>query len=632
MMNEASVHADDANTILIVGDDPANLGGLAKILDAHNCRVLLVRDGAIAVERAEYDQPDLIFLDVTMPGFDGFKTCQRLKENEKTLGIPVILITAIAEKKAIVKAYNSGAMDYITKPFINEEITARIRTHLFFNSAERHLKSSEIRLGQEMEKRRRAETKLKKHKKQLEKHIRAKRYFQLELTLNTALKKLCNPLLNPTKSIVDIRKAVLKQAKDLTQSTQGYVSEIDPVNGDNIVYMFPEMMNVSCNFQKPEERKIRFPRGEDGRYLGLLGHCLNTRKSFYTNSPKTHPASEECPQVHFSLERFLSVPVILADEPVGLIAMANKKSDYTDQDLAAICRLSELYTFAVQRKQWEKALRESEQNKLEEAERMRRVLLSILEDEKLAKTKIKASEEALRESQRRLQSLSSYLLENQEKNWRRIALELHDELGQSLTVLKLKIRDIEKMLTPDSVLPNAKCEDASAYVDHIIDSVRRLSQELCPSYIEDLGLDESIIILAEEFAKHTTLQISIKAQEINDCFNLQERTFIYRIIQESLNNIQKHAQARSVSIKIERKKSHVGIQIFDDGIGFNKEGNKEKNEYNFGLGLTAMAERARMLGGKVQMHSIIGMGTRIEVNVPIDFQKMILARQSEEGL
>lgn len=260
----------------------------------------------------------------------------------------------------------------------------------------------------------------------------------------------------------------------------------------------------------------------------------------------------------------------------------------------------------------------SEESRLDAEERMRRALLSILEDEKLAKKKIKASEEALKESQHRLQSLSSYLLEAQEKNWRRIALELHDDLGQSLTVLKLKIRDIKKMLTPDSMQLGTNCDDANAYVDQIIDNVRRLSQELCPSYIEDLGLDESIIILVEEFAKHTKLDISMKTQEINDCFNLQGRTFIYRIMQESLNNIQKHAKASSVSIQIERKMSHIDIQVLDDGIGFHKDDNKVKNEYKFGLGLTAMAERARMLGGQLRVHSIIGRGTRIEINIPID--------------
>lgn len=389
--NEASVRAGQGFTILVVGDDPGNLGVLEKILEEHNCRVLFAHNGITGIERAGNDQPDLILMEVMMPGMDGFETCRRLKANEETRDIPLILMTEIDEKEKFVKGFNSGAADYIIKPFLSEEIAARIRAHLFFNSAEKQLELSNIRLAQEIEKRRQAEAGLKKHKEQLEKHIQAERSLQLELTLNKALEKLCNPLLNPTKSIVDIRKAVLKQAKDLTQSIQGYVSEIDPVNGDNIVHAFYEMMNISCNVQKAEERKMRFPRGEDGRYPGLWGHCLNTRKSFYTNSPEGHPASKGCTPGHFPIERFLSAPVMLADEPVGQIALANKKGDYTDQDLAAICRLGELYAFAVQREQWEKALWESEKNKLEEADRMRRALLSILEDETLSKKKIKAS-------------------------------------------------------------------------------------------------------------------------------------------------------------------------------------------------------------------------------------------------
>jgi|GEM_PF-4164589 len=612
------VHVDHVNTILIVADNSKNLGELSKILEAYDCRVLFAHNGAIGIERATYEQPDLIFLDVMMPDFDGFEICRRLKENEKTTEIPVILMMAMPEKEAILNGLVLGAADFITKPFQSKEITNRIRAHVALNEAEKQLKLNPIQLDPEIGKRQQAETQLNRYTEQLEMHMRAERSSQLELALDTAMEKLCNSLLNPTNAIVDIGKAFLTYAKELTQSPEGYVSEIDPASGDNVIHSLPEMMNTSWERQKPEDIKIRFHRGEDGRYPGLLGHCLNTRESFYTNSPGMHPAWKECPQGHLPFERFLSVPVISADEPVGLFALANKKADYTDQDLAAICRLSRLYAYAVQRHQWEKKLREREQNKIEEAERMRRALLSIIEDESIAKKRIKTSEEALKESQRRLQALSFYLLEAQEKKWRRIALELHDELGQSLTVLKLKLRNIKKMLTPGSVPLNARCEDANTYVDHVIDKVRRLSQELCPSCIEDLGLDESIIILAEEFAKHTKLQISIDTQEINDCFNLQGRTFIYRIIQESLNNIQKHAKARRVSIKTEKKKSHVEIQIVDDGIGFNTEGNKGPGEYSFGLGLTAMAERAYMLGGKLEVHSIIDRGTRIEVQIPID--------------
>lgn len=227
--------------------------------------------------------------------------------------------------------------------------------------------------------------------KQFKKQIQTERSLKLELTLNRLLEKLCNPWANPTQSIVDIRKAVLEQAKNFTYSMQGYVSEFDPVHGYTIVHTFPEMVNASCNLEKSEENKLRFPPGEDACYPALWGHCLNTRKSFYTNSPNAHPASVGCPQGHLPIERFLSAPVLLADAPVGQIALANKKEDYTDQDLAAVSRIAELYAVALQRKQWEKSLQDDEQNKLAEAERMRRALLSILEDEKLARKKIKAS-------------------------------------------------------------------------------------------------------------------------------------------------------------------------------------------------------------------------------------------------
>lgn len=260
----------------------------------------------------------------------------------------------------------------------------------------------------------------------------------------------------------------------------------------------------------------------------------------------------------------------------------------------------------------------SENKKLEDAERMRRALLSILEDERLAKNKIKASEEALKESQSRLQLLSSHLLNIQEKEWRRLAFELHDDLGQSLTVLKLKLRDIKKRQSADSVGLNADCDHLNAYVDHIIDKVRRLSHDLCPSCINDLGLDESINMLAEEFSRHTHLKVTIETEPIGDIFQLQDQTYIYRIVQESLNNIQKHAKARNISIKVERRSSYVDIQIADDGIGFNKKGDGVKGENQFGLGLTAMQERARMMGGTMSVSSTIGSGTQIEVNIPFE--------------
>jgi PAS domain S-box-containing protein len=232
-------------------------------------------------------------------------------------------------------------------------------------------------------------------------------------------------------------------------------------------------------------------------------------------------------------------------------------------------------------------------------------------------TRRRIAEEKLKESERKLRTLSSHLLDAQEKQRRRIALELHDELGQNLTVLKLQLRSIQKRLPTTLSQLQTKCENTNRYVDQIIENVRRISHELCPSCIEDLGLDESIGMLAEDFANHSKLLVSIETQKIDSLFTLQQRTTIYRILQEALNNIQKHARAHKVLIKIERKKNVVDIQIADDGKGFIIERNAEETVGKAGLGLTAMEERARMLGGTLEVTSIIGIGCRLVFSIPI---------------
>lgn len=232
-------------------------------------------------------------------------------------------------------------------------------------------------------------------------------------------------------------------------------------------------------------------------------------------------------------------------------------------------------------------------------------------------TRRRIAEEKLKESERKLRSLSSHLLDAQEKKRRRIALELHDELGQNLTVLKLQLRSIQKSLPASLSQLQTKCEDTNSYVDQIIENVRRISHELCPSCLEDLGLDESIAMLAEEFAHHSKLIVSIETQKIDTLFTLQQRTMIYRIFQEALNNIQKHAQARKVWIEVQRRKNVVSIQIADDGKGFINERNEEETVVKTGLGLTAMEERARMLGGTLEVYTIIGVGCRLALSIPI---------------
>lgn len=126
------MEAGDSNThtILVVDDNPNNLGVVVDYLETFEFRILTARDGETGLSRAEQAQPDLILLDVMMPGIDGFETCRRLKSNTATQNIPVIFMTALAEAKNKVAGFEVGAVDYITKPIQQEEMLARIKTHI----------------------------------------------------------------------------------------------------------------------------------------------------------------------------------------------------------------------------------------------------------------------------------------------------------------------------------------------------------------------------------------------------------------------------------------------------------------------------------------------------------------------
>lgn len=186
----------------------------------------------------------------------------------------------------------------------------------------------------------------------------AEEALKWELAVNSALARLYEPLISPETSMAMIGRIVLDQAKALTNSAHGYVSEIDPTTGDNISHTLTDMLKGQCEVSD-ENRRMAFPRGKDGLYPALWGHSLNTGQGFYTNSPAEHQASTGIPEGHVPINRFLSVPVMLAEQFVGQIALANKDGDFTERDFKAICRLSELYALAIQRKRAEDALKKA---------------------------------------------------------------------------------------------------------------------------------------------------------------------------------------------------------------------------------------------------------------------------------
>jgi diguanylate cyclase (GGDEF)-like protein len=147
-------------TVLIVDDTPANVGILVEYLEDRQVRVAVAQEGEEGLARAEFVQPDLILLDVMMPGLDGFETCRRLKASAATRDIPVIFMTALTETPDKLAGFAAGGVDYVTKPFQIDEVWARVTTHLALRSAQRRLAEQNTQLQQEIALRVRAEADL----------------------------------------------------------------------------------------------------------------------------------------------------------------------------------------------------------------------------------------------------------------------------------------------------------------------------------------------------------------------------------------------------------------------------------------------------------------------------------------
>jgi PAS domain S-box-containing protein len=180
------------------------------------------------------------------------------------------------------------------------------------------------------------------------------------LKINRALAKMSSHLVGISDALSDITDVTLKYARLLTGSEHGYVSVIDKKTGANIGYTITEMMGKECLISGKGKRSI-FPLNPDGQYPMLWGHALNTQRAFYTNDPESHESSGGLPPGHIPIKNFLSVPALVGDGLVGQVALANSKEGFSDSDLEVVSHLAKLFAVAVERKETNDTLAESEE-------------------------------------------------------------------------------------------------------------------------------------------------------------------------------------------------------------------------------------------------------------------------------
>jgi len=229
----------------------------------------------------------------------------------------------------------------------------------------------------------------------------------------------------------------------------------------------------------------------------------------------------------------------------------------------------------------------------------------------------------------RLKALSRQLIEIQEKERRTIALDLHDQIGQSLTAIKINLQTSQLLKDPDSIKQNVL--QGMEIIDDAIDQVRTLSVSLRPSMLEDLGLMSAIMWMIDQIQDQSDIEIIIEANlDQGRLAPLMEIT-CYRIIQEALTNTIRHSDASQANIQLIIDDQELHLKIQDNGTGFNVESAKASALQGESLGLLSMEERAELIGGRFEISSEKGSGTNVSVIFLIDLSSPIKHQKIKRG-
>jgi len=226
----------------------------------------------------------------------------------------------------------------------------------------------------------------------------------------------------------------------------------------------------------------------------------------------------------------------------------------------------------------------------------------------------KRSEEKLAKSRERLRNLSGRLQSLLEEERTRISREIHDELGQALTALKLDLSLITRSLISDGhTEQSAKVHEIERAVSRIIRTVRKISTDLRPGILDELGVTAAIEWMAKDFQARTGIGCKVKIQAVDKVSDLVSSTTIFRIAQEALTNVMRHSLASQVNMSLKKEEDTLILEVRDNGIGI-MEGRISDSK---SLGLIGIRERVLLLGGETVISGKPGEGTLVRVALPI---------------
>jgi len=374
-----------------------------------------------------------------------------------------------------------------------------------------------------------------------------------------------------TATVQEIADFVLEEQVKLTTSTIGFLGFMDDAGETMQVHSWSKSVMKEC---RVIDKPIHFPLEK----AGIWGEAIRQRKPLTANDyAAPNPHKKGYPNGHVELKRLMVVPIMDSGRVVTVAAVANKEEDYSEFDRHQLRLLVDTMWGIIQRKK---------------------------------------VEDALRESEKQLKSLSSQLLTSQEAERKRIVQELHDSVGQTLSALKYTVEhNINQMGEEVGKSYVKSLKDLIPKIQNAVEEVDRIGKGLRPSLLDDLGILPTFSWFCREFQEvysgiHIAIKITLQENEVPEHL----KVVIYRILQESLNNIAKHSRSDRVHISLDKKYGTLEFSIRDNGSGFDVANTLSPENHKEGLGLISMIRRAELSGGCLTIISDKETGTTIQAS------------------
>jgi signal transduction histidine kinase/DNA-binding response OmpR family regulator len=563
-------------SILLVDDNPANLVAMQSMLAEAEVKLVTAGSGRQALRYLLEQDFAVVVLDVNMPDMSGFEVATLIRQRPRTRHTPIVFVTAISQTDdSALAAYGLGAVDYINTPVAAEVIRAKVNVFvdLFtMNQALRRqskqLEDANRELEERLQENQRLNQELERAIERLDNDVAQRKRVEAALRDSQGRQQMLHEIdraILAAKSPADIAQAAVQHVRSVIGCERARVLQFDLRSQQACTLAVDPPYALGM----PAEGMVEL------KHYRVLGDCKQGMAGIVEDlSVLSDLSNVERGMVSDGIASYAAVPLLAGQQLVGALELAST---------AAGAFAAEYLDFARQ---------------------VADSLAVAIQNARL--------HEQVELSRGRLQILSRRLVEVQEEERRAIARELHDEAGQALTTLVLGLGMLER----EGHLSHKDVERVSLLkqtTDSVMEGLHRLAADLRPASLDKLGLVAALENYLSSIEQNAGFSAELATAGM-DTGRLPSdiETTLYRVAQEALTNVVRHAAASQVEVVVTRHDDTVGVLVADDGRGFDATAALEKDR----LGLIGMRERVEMLGGRLSIESAPGQGTTVVAEIP----------------